>query len=229
MKPLFLFFSMPFGFIKPPILRLASYDRCHKLRVMLLGTKGVGKSSIARAYSRPLREPKQTSEPSTYEIKVGKYVLEVLDTNCETACNIKRHSDVHSVDIFILVYAVNDVPSFDNVAELRDKIISIRGEKVPIFVVGNKTDLSLRTVHSIMADCIVSIDWEITHIEISAKTRYNVVELFQTLVNHPAFNPKNDMNSDVRKRPWSSWSIGRRRMLSKDECEHPMLFEKPKT
>ena len=45
---------------------------------------------------------------------------------------------------FILVYAIDDTESFDKVSSLREEIIRLKGDDVPIMVVGNKTDIPER-------------------------------------------------------------------------------------
>ncbi|MEW8545918.1 MAG: GTP-binding protein [Candidatus Thiodiazotropha sp.] len=158
------------------------------IRVALMGAKGVGKSSIAQRYvhKRFSDEYKETIE-EVYLKQVGHRTIEILDTCGDDSFPVMRQLVIDSCHAFILVYAVDDVRSFDYVSDLRDRIISKRGSLVPIIVVGNKSDLTIRKVSDVLADCIVSIDWENKYHEVSAKTNHNVTLLFQELLSSSAF------------------------------------------
>lgn len=158
------------------------------IRVALMGAKGVGKSSIAQRYvHKQFSDQYEETVEELYLKKVGRRDIEILDTCGDDSFPAMRQLGIDSCHAFILVFAVDDARSFDYVSDLRDKIISRRGMLVPITVVGNKSDLAIRKISDVLADCVVSIDWENTYHEVSAKTNHNITLLFHDLLTRPAF------------------------------------------
>lgn len=57
-----------------------------------------------------------------------------------------RDLAIRSADAFILVYAVDDKNSYEEIIRLKDLIFELRGENVPpVVVVANKTGKSIQT------------------------------------------------------------------------------------
>ena len=171
-------FSMSFRL--PQIRDRGLSDSVRKLRIALVGAKHVGKSAITQRFiqggSVKRKTERNTKRMGDYFIEIFEYCVDELNQN-----------NMSSVDAFILVYSVDDTVSFDCLSDLRDDIVSSKGENIPIVVAGNKSDLTIRKVHSIMADCIVTIDWENPHLEVSAKTNHNITQLFKKVLDHPSF------------------------------------------
>lgn len=173
------------------------------IRVALMGAKGVGKSSIAQryVYKQFSDQYKETVE-ELYLKKVGHRHIEILDTCGDDSFPAMRQLGIDSCHAFILVYAVDDARSFDYVSDLRDKIIARRGMLVPIIVVGNKSDLAIRKISDVLADCVVSIDWENTYHEVSAKTNHNITLLFHELLSRPAFGLRSLVSTEDNASPF---------------------------
>ena len=177
---LFLF-SMSFKFSL--VRNRGLSDSVRKVKIGLIGARNVGKTSIALRYiQKGFRESRKGSMKK-FTKHMGDFFVEILE-ECVDEMNLNNLS---SFDAFILVYSVEDMVSFDCLSDLRDTILSSRGETVPIVVAGNKSDLTIRKVHSIMADCIVTIDWEHPHFEVSAKTNHSITQLFKKILDHPNF------------------------------------------
>ncbi|CAG2106604.1 unnamed protein product, partial [Medioppia subpectinata] len=87
-------------------------------------------------------------------------------------------------DAFVLVYAIDDMDSFDEVTRLKDEILAQRGPDIPpIVTVGNKSDLSeKRVVKKELAETVINIDWEMGFVECSAKSNDNVIWILRELV-----------------------------------------------
>lgn len=84
---------------------------------------------------------------------------------------------------FVLVFALNSVSSFDETVELYKQIVKIRGDnKVPIVLVGNKSDLA-RTIdkETISKRKLIEMN-DIPYIETSAKLDRNIKTVFQELL-----------------------------------------------
>lgn len=83
---------------------------------------------------------------------------------------------------FLLVFAVNNAKSFEDIAMYREQIKRVKdSDDVPMVLVGNKCDLQSRSVDLKGANDTAK-NYDIPFIETSAKTRLGVDEAFCTLV-----------------------------------------------
>jgi GTPase KRas protein len=83
---------------------------------------------------------------------------------------------------FLLVFAVNNSKSFEDIHMYREQIKRVKdADDVPMVLVGNKTDLPSRAVQMNQAEGVAR-QCGIPFIETSAKTRNGVDEAFYTLV-----------------------------------------------
>jgi Ras-related protein Rap-1B len=84
---------------------------------------------------------------------------------------------------FLLVFSITSNSSLHELAELRDQIIRIKDDpRVPIVLVGNKSDLEEDRAVSRARAFAVSQDWgNVPYYETSARRRANVDEVFVNL------------------------------------------------
>ena len=83
---------------------------------------------------------------------------------------------------FLLVFAVNNPKSFEDIARYRKQIKRVKdADEVPLVLVGNKCDLPTRTVDCEQAKELAQA-FNIPFVETSAKTRMGVDDAFYTLV-----------------------------------------------
>lgn len=157
------------------------------LKIIVLGAGNVGKSCIVSRfiYGKFLDEYKKTVEDMHHKnYKVNKTLvrLDILDTSGTYAFPAMMDLAISKGDAFILVYSVADESSFEKVKFLRELIVQKKcNDKVPIVVVGNKTDLpdNMRQVKRQLAECIVHLEWGHVHIESSAKLNLYIVDIFR--------------------------------------------------
>lgn len=166
-------------------------------RVTLMGAAGVGKTSIV---SRFLHETcpslyKPTVEElyrqHYYQEDGSSFALDILDTSGGYALPGMRRLGIAMSDAFVLVYAVNDRASFEEVERLRQQIVDQRKDEwTPIVVVGNKCDLSEErsVVERVIIDCSVTIDWNNGYVETSAKDNVNICKIFEELMVQAKLN-----------------------------------------
>ena len=143
----------------------------------------------------------------------GEVVLEVLDTAGEEMYPSSRENLYRIADGFLLVFSVSDPDSLHSLKELNEEILRVRGDGAvaPCLVVATKCDLSReRKVHSLVP-CFalkvsierlivgwlkVSLDeikavtakWDIPFVETSARTKYNVAEVFIEITQQMKFH-----------------------------------------
>nr|XP_022318728.1 ras-related protein Rap-1b-like [Crassostrea virginica] len=164
-------------------------DKLH-YRLTIMGAAGVGKSCIISQflYDRFISEYKETVEEfhrGEYTVDGRELILDILDTAGAHSFPAMRRLAISTSDAFVLVYSIDDESSFQGVKDLRDIIISERGDKhVPIVVVGNKADISeeKRAIMKETAESIVCFDWGNGYVEASAKDNINVVGIFKEIL-----------------------------------------------
>ena len=84
---------------------------------------------------------------------------------------------------FILVYAVNNRKSFDNLKNYYNEILSVKStiEGTPLMIVGNKCDCLERDVAE-SEGLRLAKQWSCSFIETSAKQEFHTRELFEQLL-----------------------------------------------
>ncbi|CAB1441903.1 unnamed protein product [Pleuronectes platessa] len=200
---------------------MSTSGRPNKVRLVLLGAAGVGKSALIRRFlhNRFEHEYLRTVE----ELHVLEYDtadsattrLEILDTSGSYSFPAMRELCIRHSDAFALVYAVDDPGSFQEVRRLRDEILELRGGKsAPITVVGNKSDLTEAEGRALLAADVMSTvegEWDANFVEASARTGGNAMGVFRALLQQvdvphrlsPALNRRRDLlpRPAVKKRP----------------------------
>uniref|UniRef100_A0A1I7XBQ7 C2 domain-containing protein n=1 Tax=Heterorhabditis bacteriophora TaxID=37862 RepID=A0A1I7XBQ7_HETBA len=109
-------------------------------------------------------------------------LLDILDTAGQEEYSAMRDQYMRTGEGFLLVFAVNESKSFENVANYREQIRRVKdSDDVPMVLVGNKCDLAQRAVDGrTVADAARA--YGIPMVDTSAKTRMGVDDAFYTLV-----------------------------------------------
>ena len=184
-------------------------------RVVVMGSSGTGKTAIISQflYDTFIEEYKETVDEMYHgEFDVGgcELMLNIQDTGGSYVDDFPAMVglSLSSADAVLLVYSVADAKSFAEVSRLRDLATS-KVTKMPIVVVGNKTDLP-REVTRGEAEAMVMFDWENGYMECCAKDDVGIVAVFQELLNQAkskfdfrtplGTSPSPSMPSNMRRR-----------------------------
>jgi len=109
-------------------------------------------------------------------------LLDILDTAGQEEYTAMRDQYMRTGEGFLIVFAVNNIKSFEDITTYREQIKRIKdAEEVPMVMVGNKCDLPTRQVDMQQARDVAR-NYGIPFIETSAKTRMGVDDAFYTLV-----------------------------------------------
>ncbi|XP_046547917.1 GTP-binding protein Di-Ras1-like [Haliotis rubra] len=87
-------------------------------------------------------------------------------------------------DAFILIFYMDDEDCFQTISAFRERIIELKGENVPLLVVGfNRTTSAPRIMGPETADCLVTIEWGLGYKEASAGNPGDLKEVLKEMFN----------------------------------------------
>ncbi|KAF2083960.1 putative ras small monomeric GTPase [Saccharata proteae CBS 121410] len=154
--------------------------------IVVLGSGGVGKSCLTAQFVQNvwIESYDPTIEDSyrkAIDVDGRSVVLEILDTAGTEQFSEELY--MKTGQGFLLVFSITSMTSLQELAELRDQIIRIKDdERVPIVLVGNKSDLEEDRAVTRSRAFAVSQAWgSCPYYETSARRRANVDEVFVDL------------------------------------------------
>lgn len=156
-------------------------------KLVVVGAGGVGKSALTIQFIQNhfVDEYDPTIEDSYRKqvvIDGETCLLDILDTAGQEEYSAMRDQYMRTGEGFLLVFAVNNAKSFEDIHTYREQIKRVKdAEEVPMVLVGNKCDLQQWTVNMTEAKELAR-HFNIPCIETSAKTRMGVDDAFYTIV-----------------------------------------------
>ncbi|XP_070605083.1 GTP-binding protein Di-Ras3 [Erythrolamprus reginae] len=164
-------------------------EQSNDYRVVVFGAAGVGKSSLVlRFIQGTFRETYIPTVEDTYRqvISCDKNIctLQITDTTGSHQFPAMQRLSISKGHAFMLVYSVTSMQSVEDLQPIYEQICQIKGDvqKVPIILVGNKSDDPQREVGTGEGE-VLATKWKCSFMETSAKMNYNVHELFEELLN----------------------------------------------
>ncbi|XP_003406857.1 ras-related protein R-Ras isoform X3 [Loxodonta africana] len=161
-------------------------NETHKL--VVVGGGGVGKSALTIQFIQSyfVSDYDPTIEDSYTKICTVDGVparLDILDTAGQEEFGAMREQYMRAGHGFLLVFAINDRQSFNEVSKLFTQILRVKDrDDFPIVLVGNKADLETQRQVPRSEASAFSASHHVAYFEASAKLRLNVDEAFEQLV-----------------------------------------------
>nr|AAV69395.1 Ras-related protein R-Ras2 [Aedes aegypti] len=152
-----------------------SYAQTYKL--VVVGGGGVGKSAITIQFIQsyfvtdydPTIEDSYTKQCVIDDVPAK---LDILDTAGQEEFSAMREQYMRSGEGFLLVFAVTDHASFDEMYKFHKQILRVKDrDEFPMLMVGNKSDLDHQRVVSLEEAQQLSRQLKIPYIECSAKLK----------------------------------------------------------
>ncbi|XP_071088121.1 ras-related protein Rap1-like [Haliotis cracherodii] len=185
------------------------------LRVAVMGGAVCGKTSVVAQYLRQVfldRYFVTTGEihNTTLEVEGKTIDLDIWDTPGGYCFDAARRYAIQNCDAFLLVYAMNNIASFEKAIALQEDIIATRGPVIIVFA-GTKADVkhSQWLEHKQYISYFIGEESGCTHHEVSAKTGSGISEVFVDIVKQWRKGQKKPKKSKVPK-----WLKNGKRALS---------------
>eukprot|EP00475_Leptophrys_vorax_P035975 TRINITY_DN5_c1_g1_i1.p1 TRINITY_DN5_c1_g1~~TRINITY_DN5_c1_g1_i1.p1 ORF type:complete len:193 (-),score=45.10 TRINITY_DN5_c1_g1_i1:57-635(-) len=160
-----------------------------QFKIVVLGGGSVGKSALT---IRLVSDHFLSDYDPTIEDSYRKLVtidgegaqLDILDTAGQDDFIAMQDQWMREGKGFLLVYSVNSTSSFNDVQNLREKVLRTKNmDEVPMVLVGNKCDLpdNERKISKQEGE-LLAAKWNVPFFETSAKKKVNNVECFYQVV-----------------------------------------------
>eukprot|EP01125_Pyxidicula_operculata_P007671 TRINITY_DN259_c0_g1_i1.p1 TRINITY_DN259_c0_g1~~TRINITY_DN259_c0_g1_i1.p1 ORF type:complete len:188 (-),score=17.72 TRINITY_DN259_c0_g1_i1:74-637(-) len=173
-------------------------------KIVVLGSGGVGKSAITVQFVQSIFVEKydptiEDSYRKIFEVDGKQTMLEILDTAGTEQFTAMRDLYMKNGEGFVLVYSIISQSTFNDLSEMREQILRVKDtNKVPMILVGNKCDLADQRVITTEQGQKLAEKFDCAHIEVSAKTRVNIDEVFCSVVRQIPKNKIPDKKSKNR-------------------------------
>ena len=117
-------------------------------------------------------------------------MLEIIDTTGTGQFTAMRDCYIENGEEFMLVYSITNAQTFIDLQPLRDEIFRVKsGASSPIMLVGKKCDMEEERSVTTQDGEKLAEEWGCQFHETSAKTRYNVEEVFKGLAQDLVMKP----------------------------------------
>jgi len=156
--------------------------------LVLVGGGGVGKSALSIQYiSNTFVEEYDPTIEDSYRkqaiVEDQSCMIDILDTAGQEEYSALRDQWMRDREGFIIVFSIENLKSFNEVSKWRNHILRVKDStEGPIILVANKSDLESERVVSREEVDALAKSYNIPFLEVSAKNRVNVEEVFDLAV-----------------------------------------------
>ncbi|XP_031431391.1 RAB6B, member RAS oncogene family a isoform X1 [Clupea harengus] len=186
-----------------------------KFKLVFLGEQSVGKTSLITRFmydsfdntyqatigidflSKTMYLEDRTVSSSCVSVSPAQVRLQLWDTAGQERFRSLIPSYIRDSTVAVVVYDITNVNSFQQTSKWIDDVRTERGSDVIIMLVGNKTDLADKRQITIEEGEQRAKELSVMFIETSAKTGYNVKQLFRRVAAAlPGMDSMQDMSKE---------------------------------
>jgi Ras homolog enriched in brain len=158
-------------------------------KLILIGFRGVGKTSLVRRFVDKEFGPEDQYVPTIEQsfkksVRIENIVFktEVIDTaGKDEYATFSRQASVGAHG-YIFVYSVTSQSSLDQLIKVRENLLNLIGsDTVPIVLVAQKCDLNEREISSAVGVQLAK-EWNCPLLNVSAKMNVNIDKVFDTML-----------------------------------------------
>ncbi|KAH3760763.1 Ras family protein [Pelomyxa schiedti] len=178
-----------------------------KCRVIMLGSPGVGKSTMCCVELYLDYDPSMEEEfPYVVTVDGEKFSLVILDTSSKEDESEALRNPAANGEAFMFVYSITSPDAFEKVKQYKEKILHFAGNSraVPMVLCANKCDLTEgRCISTHEGEELAKL-WLCPFRETSALTGTNIPEVFFALVReftrlqHSSSTPESGTTSTTK-------------------------------
>ncbi|EAY08213.1 small GTP-binding protein, putative [Trichomonas vaginalis G3] len=182
-----------------------SPDPNNHVALTLFGMGSVGKSCISMRFVQGIfvEEYEPTiSENFKKALTVDNYtyMVDIFDTAGMESTPALIRPTINQTDCFVLIFAINDSASFDQIRSYHDEISRVKNtDSFPCIIVGNKQDLSNGRQIEEKEAIDLAKELKALYIPSSAKTGQNIQKIMEEAVREVAKIKKPVV---VQKKKW---------------------------
>ena len=180
----------------------------YSFKIIVIGDSAVGKSSLTlkgtKDHFKDFYTPTIGFEFLSFNIRIKDKIvkLQIWDTCGQEVYRSLISSFYRNSSLAIIVYAIDNQESFDNLESWLDEIKSQTHPYLKIFLIGNKVDLEdKRVIDRAIAEELAKEHKIDLFLETSAKTGYNAQKIFvkaaQILLENSAGNTSSSFNKNI--------------------------------
>jgi small GTP-binding protein len=157
-----------------------------KLKVLLMGDRGVGRSSVITRFIKDTFNEPIISTVGIYDwLKAIKYKSHIISLHIWDSLGQERHRSYRrllyrDVKGILLLYSCNNKDSFQNVDSWIEEVMENAGKNVSIVLIGTKCDLTNRVISWEQGQELAN-ELEIPFLETSAKLSSGINEAFDII------------------------------------------------
>ena len=174
------------------------------ISLITLGESMVGKTSLISKYTEDIFEDSLVTTIG-FDFKIKTIIknnktiqLKIWDTAGQERFNSIQKQYYKNIDGILLVFDLTDLNTFNNLNQWFDKIEKESSKDCSVVLVGNKCDkIDMIQINKDDASNFANEKLGIKYFETSAKTGFNVNEIFDYLVDEIITNENNSCNETI--------------------------------
>ena len=181
----FFFFFLSFRNLIQYRIKMGTEQRTKEddFGIIVMGSTKVGKTTFVK---HMLRINDNTTNATKRIDNLFEY-REHTESSDRSQQPALRSRAVEMGSLFVLIFSVNDLETFNFASDLRASIVAKKGEDVPVIVVGLKQEHT-RSISYEFADLVVSCDLESKYFELSFSNDKEISAIHSEILNQQQSN-----------------------------------------